>query len=146
MSFSIPIILDGLLALMLAATIVCCSILYRRLVVIRQSQADMRSIITDFNSATERAQTGLLSLKTTGAELTQIMEEKINEAKALNDDLSYLTELGAKMADRLDRSIGNSESSAGISSLTKKKQIKISDTKTRSKSELALMAALERSR
>lgn len=146
MIFSIPIILDGILALMLAATIFCCSILFQRLVVIRKSQSEMRSVIADFNSATERAQTGLLSLKTTGTELTQSMEEKINEAKALNDDLRFLTEAGSRMADRLDKIVGNTESSEGITLYTKNKQIKSDNFKARSKSELALMAALEQSR
>ena len=146
MIFSIPIILDGILALMLAATIFCCSILFQRLVVIRKSQSEMRSVIADFNSATERAQTGLLSLKTTGTELTQSMEEKINEAKALNNDLRFLTEAGSRMADRLDKIVGNTESSEGITLYTKNKQIKSDNFKARSKSELALMAALEQSR
>tara|TARA_Y100000590_G_scaffold456263_3_gene606515 strand:- start:2047 stop:2487 length:441 start_codon:yes stop_codon:yes gene_type:complete len=146
MIFSIPIILDGILALMLAATIFCCSILFQRLVVIRKSQSDMRSVIADFNSATERAQTGLLSLKTSGKELTQSMEEKINEAKALNDDLRFLTEVGSRMADRLDKIVGNTESSEGITLLANKKQVNNDHSKARSESELALMAALEQSR
>ena len=50
------------------------------------------------------------------------------------------------MADRLDKIVGNTESSEGITLYTKNKQIKSDNFKARSKSELALMAALEQSR
>ena len=152
MTLSIPLVLDGFLALMLIVTIACCIVLYRRLLLIRKSDSEMRSVISDFTVATERAQTGLLSLKTTGMDLTHAMQEKISEAKALNDDLRFMTDLGIKVADRLDRVLGDSQGGANLQSMPDKEFMFDNDSKInldktrRSETERELMVALQRSR
>lgn len=152
MTFSIPLVLDGILALMLVVTIFYCVILYRRLAEIRKSDQAMNRLVKDFNAATERAQVGVLSLKTSCKDLGQTMQEKIDEAKLLRDDLGFLTDTGGGLADRLDDLLGNGRIAAGTNwhptantNVIKTEQPNAAKL-SQSESELELIAALQRSR
>jgi hypothetical protein len=62
----------------------------------------MKKLMSEFTSATERAQAGLLSIKSTGGELSRALSERIDEARALKGDLLYVTQAAQALADRLD--------------------------------------------
>ena len=152
MIFSIPLLLDGILALMLAITIFYCVVLYRRLAEIRSSDEAMNRLVKDFNAATERAQIGLLSLKTSCKDLGQATQERIDEARLLKDDLEFMTETGGNLADRLDDLLGNGRIAADEKwrastdvELIKSKEPNVAGL-PQSESELELIAALQRSR
>lgn len=101
---ALPVLLDGAVAVLLLITIGYCVVLYARLNEVRRSNATMKKLISEFTSATERAQAGLLSIKSTGSELSNALSERIDEARALKGDLVYVTRAAQNLAERLDGS------------------------------------------
>lgn len=98
----LPVLIDGAVAVLLLITIGYCVVLYARLNEVRRSNATMKKLMSEFTSATERAQAGLLSIKSTGSELSRALSERIDEARALKGDLLYVTQAAQALADRLD--------------------------------------------
>ena len=80
---SFPLVLDATVAVLLAITIGYCVVLYWRLNQLRRSQGEMSSVMEGFGAATERAQTGLLTLKMAGAELSSALQDRIDQARTL---------------------------------------------------------------
>jgi hypothetical protein len=100
------LLLEGLLAVLLVATIAYAAMLDRRLRTLRQSRDEMQALLASFTAATAHAQAGLLSLRETSQAASQEMQGDIERAKALRDDLSFLVDRGNSLADRLESGIG----------------------------------------
>ena len=98
----LPVLLDGAVAALLLITIGYCVVLYARLNEVRKSNTVMTSLMAEFSSATERAQACLLSIKSTGSELSNALAEGIDEARTLKGDLVYATQAAQSLAERLD--------------------------------------------
>ncbi len=143
---SFPLALDVVVAVLLAVTIGYCVVLYRRLNQLRASQGEMSSAVKGFGAATERAQAGLLTLKTTGTELSGVLQERIDEARALNDDLSVLTDSGNRLADRLDDSLREIRTQVDIHAAELKGGEGAGSEALDSESERDLMEALRQAR
>lgn len=148
----LPVLLDGAVAILLLITIGYCVVLYARLNEVRRSNATMKKLMTEFTSATERAQAGLLSIKSTGSELSNALSERIDEARALKGDLVYVTQAAQSLAERLDASID--ERSRPTEAAPKRSAPKPKRTattgkaiaRTASESERQLMVALQQAR
>lgn len=111
------VILDIVIAVMLVVTIGYSVVLYRRLGVLRSSQTDMDALVRNFAGSIERAQTGLLTLKTAGTELSSALAERTDAARAVNDDLGFLTNSAERLADRLDALVGEGRAQVGAGAL-----------------------------
>lgn len=99
------VLLDGLLAVLLVATILYAAILNRRLTHLRQGREELRTLIVEFTSATDRAHSGMESLRQASEISGGELKECVDRAQALRDDLSFLLERGTKVADRLVGSV-----------------------------------------
>jgi hypothetical protein len=95
------LLIDLLLAGLLVATIVYAVILNRRLGAFRQGKEELRALIVEFNAATERARVGMDELREASEGMGQSLHATLGEARALRDDLGFLVERGAVVADRL---------------------------------------------
>tara|TARA_Y100001936_G_C15663310_1_gene452372 strand:- start:123 stop:557 length:435 start_codon:yes stop_codon:yes gene_type:complete len=93
--------LDLVLIISLFITIFCCLFLYRKLQEIRKSENEIRKIISEFTSATERANTSLLTLKKSSSDLTGFMQDKILEAKSVIEELKFLNDQGVSISKKL---------------------------------------------
>jgi hypothetical protein len=100
------LLLEGLLAVLLVATIAYSVMLDRRLRTLRQSRDEMQALLASFTAATAHAQAGLIALRETGQTTTRDLQGDIERAKALRDDLSFLVDRGNGLADRLEGGIG----------------------------------------
>ena len=108
------LILDIVIAVMLVVTIGYSVVLYRRLGVLRRSHEDMEKLVRKFAYSIERAQTGLLTLKTASAELSSVLVERTEAARAVSDDLGFLTTSADRLADRLDALVGEGRAQASV--------------------------------
>ena len=104
MIISYSFVLDMILISSLFITIFCCLFLYNKLREIRKSENEIRKIVSEFTAATERANTSLLTLKSSSSDLTNFMQDKILEAKSVIDDLKFLNEQGSKISNKYDNS------------------------------------------
>ena len=100
---SLGLVLDGVVAALLVATIAYCAILHRRLVALRGSTSDMHRLMADFAKATERAERGIAELGRLGVEVGETLQARTSAARGLGDELQIMTEAGSRLADRLEQ-------------------------------------------
>ena len=102
MTFSL--VLDILIAVLLVVTISYAMVLNRRLYSLRKDKAQLEKLAASFGEATLKAGQGTMVLKSaTGA-----LQECIDKAEILRDDLQYLIDRGASSADRLETVVRSS--------------------------------------
>lgn len=104
MEFSL--IFDALIAVLLVATIGYAAVLNRKLGVLRDAKSEMEALIASFSEATERAGSGVESLKQEAGRSGEALQRKVETARGLVDDLGFLIENGTRLAERLDGGIG----------------------------------------
>ena len=97
------LVLDGLVALLMFATIVFCFRLNRRLASFRGVQAEMKGLVSSFVAATERAELGVARLRAAAEDSGDTLQERLEGARAVADELAFLSESCARLAERLER-------------------------------------------
>jgi len=95
--------LELVLTLLLAATLVYCIVLERRLAVVRSGQDGLKSMIAQLNSAIAGAGASLRALKAAAGEAAETLDDRLARARALADELSVLSTSGERIAQRFDR-------------------------------------------
>jgi hypothetical protein len=102
---SLMLILDGLIVILLIATIVYAVILNQKLNLLRKNKDDLSRMIANFNEATVRAESSIPRLRKAADEARQALQEKVEKAQQLRDDLAFMIERGDSMANRLESSV-----------------------------------------
>ncbi|PCJ71788.1 MAG: hypothetical protein COA62_04260 [Rhodobiaceae bacterium] len=97
------LILDALVAILLAATIFYCAMLDRRLKALRSGQDGFKAIIDQLNTATARAEMSIGQLKQASGEAGSGIIEQHEKARAVADELSVMIASGNNLADRLSQ-------------------------------------------
>lgn len=93
--------IDLLLAILLIICIGAMAVLNRRLSALRHDRADLERLTESFGEATGRADQGIAGLKAVASSL----DDKIAQARTLIDDLEFLMDRGAPLADRLENAV-----------------------------------------
>jgi chromosome segregation ATPase len=93
---------DLVLAALLVATIVFAARLNNRLVVLRADRDRLHELIAGLQQATRAAEEGVRGLKLSAAESGRDLQNAVDRAGALRDDLAFLVERGSALADRLE--------------------------------------------
>jgi hypothetical protein len=102
---SLMLILDGLIVILLIATIAYAVILNQKLNLLRKNKDDLSRMIANFNEATVRAESSIPRLRKAADEARQALQEKVEKAQQLRDDLAFMIERGDSMANRLESSV-----------------------------------------
>lgn len=102
------LILDLLVAALLAVTIGFAVVLNKRLGKLRQDKKSLEKLAVTFGESTLRAEEGVETLKQT----TEILQERLEKSQALKDDLAFLIERGDRTADNLENLIRATRDSA----------------------------------
>lgn len=107
------ILADGLVAILLIATLVYVRQLSTRLETIRSGRAEFEKQFADFARITDQASSHLHHFKATADNSLTDLQARIERAQGLGaefgrlgDDLKLLTERAVSAADRLDASVG----------------------------------------
>lgn len=98
-------VLDGLIVLLLVLTVGFAFVLNRRLATLRRAQGEFRELLSGFNEATERAQTGVFQLKAAAGEVGGKLRDSVEKARRAGDELSIMIDAGNRLAERLDSGI-----------------------------------------
>ena len=111
---NLEIWLDGLVAILLVITVIYCLVLNHRLSALRGNQAEMRKLLEDFGRATQAAESSIAHLKVASDHIGGALDERMTKAQALTDELSSITQSGARLADRIESGlVGRPTQSAG---------------------------------
>jgi len=121
------ILLDGLLVVLLIATIIYAIILDRRLRVFRQARDEMQVLLASFTAATVQAQTSMTLLRDTSQTTSADLKDQFERGKALRDDLAFLLDRGASLADRLENGISVARVSAKATDSRGKPDMRLAD-------------------
>lgn len=96
------LILEGIVAVLLVATIAFCVLLNARLRALRLSQAEFGRLAAGLAESTAHAETAIMGLKATAEKVGGSLQRRVDKAMRLNEDLAFLTERGDELADRLE--------------------------------------------
>jgi phage shock protein A len=97
LTFAVELILMGLLA----ATLVYCILLERRLAALRAGQDGLKETIGELNGAIAAAGSSMRALKAAASETSALLDEKLARATSLIDELSVITSSGERIAERI---------------------------------------------
>lgn len=97
------IILDGLVLVFLGATIVFAARLSIHLRNFRDSRKDLERLIGDLSGQILKAEKSIETLKSSARDVSRELQQQLDEARAMGDDLEIMTRGANNMADRLDK-------------------------------------------
>jgi hypothetical protein len=95
------LLLEGIVAILLAATIGYCATLDRKLREMRSGQDGLRDLIQDLGVATAQASDAIVKLREASEATGQSLGEQVKRGRALADELTLIVEAGNRIADRL---------------------------------------------
>lgn len=102
------LVLDVMVAALLAVTIIYAWILNQRLSQLRRNRDDLAKVVSSFNDATARAEAGIPKLRKAAEDSGQALQERVEKAQSLRDDLAFMIERADAMADRLEHAVRSS--------------------------------------
>jgi len=94
----LPMLLESVVAVLLAVTLCYCVVLERRMRAFRNDQAALVQLIAELDSATGRAERAVLGLSATTREAEEGLEQKIGEARNLTRSLAMMARAGSRHA------------------------------------------------
>ncbi len=103
---ALPLIVEIVLVGLLAATLVYCALLERKLSALRKGQDGLKRIIADLNAAIGNAGASMLQLKAAAAGTAETLDDRLARARGLADELSLLTASGERIAQRIESGAG----------------------------------------
>ena len=98
-------LLEGALSLLLAVTMFHAIRLERALGVLKRDRAVLEGLVAGFNESTRQAQAGVENLRAASEGAGRQIARQIEQAQRLRDDLSFLSDRGEKLAERLESGV-----------------------------------------
>ncbi|EKV26697.1 hypothetical protein C882_2206 [Caenispirillum salinarum AK4] len=99
------LILDIIVVLLLIPTIVFAVMLNNRLSVLRKNRDELARLIGQFNEATVRAESGIPRLRKAAEDAGKGLQDRVERANALRDDLAFLCERADETATALEQTL-----------------------------------------
>jgi hypothetical protein len=99
------IVLDLLLIGLLGAVLAYAVVLNKRLGQLRSNKDELARVINAFNEATQRAEASIPRLRKAADEIKNQLEDRIEKAVSLKDDLAFMIDRSDSMANRLESSV-----------------------------------------
>jgi hypothetical protein len=99
------IVLDLIVSILLIATIGYAVMLNQRLTQLRKNRDDLAKIIVSFNEATVRAESSIPKLRKAAEDAGHTLQERVEKAQSLRDDLAFMIERADTMANRLENGV-----------------------------------------
>jgi hypothetical protein len=107
------VVLDLIVSVLLIATISYAWMLNQRLSSLRKNRDDLAKTIAAFNEATLRAESSIPKLRKAAEESGQTLQERVEKAQSLRDDLAFMIERADTMANRLENAVRSARTDGG---------------------------------
>lgn len=101
MGLEMSLMLEALVAALLVATIVYAAILNRKLGRLRADRAELEAQIARFVDCTHRAEASIKHLKAVSEEAGRSLQQPIDRAMAVRDELVFMIERGDTLSEKL---------------------------------------------
>ena len=101
MHLSASVFVELTLIALLAATLVYCALLERKLSALRKGQDGLKATIGELNATIISASASMRALRASASEAAATLDDRITNARGLADELSLLTASGERIADRI---------------------------------------------
>ena len=98
-------LLELVLVLLLGTTLFHAVRLERALGVLKRDRAVLEGLVESFNESTRQAESGIEHLRSAADGAGRQMTRQIEQCQRLRDDLSFLSERGEKLAERVENSV-----------------------------------------
>jgi hypothetical protein len=105
-------LLDLVVAGLLAVTIAYAMLLSRRLGALRNDKQQLEALVQSLDASSMRANAGIAALKDAAEEIGRTLQQKIEQGQGLRNDLNYIVDLGGGIADRLEIAIRSTREEA----------------------------------
>ncbi|MBQ8465808.1 MAG: hypothetical protein IJ545_07360 [Alphaproteobacteria bacterium] len=144
---SFELVINLLIIALLIPTIIYAYRLNKNLTILRENQSSLSRLISSLNEATVKAESSIPKLRNVTEQSSQNLQDVVESAKSLKDDLTFINERADNLADRLEnvihdgRQIKNDISAEEIS-LDKKSRFSDTPADDRSAAEMELLKAL----
>jgi hypothetical protein len=99
------VLMDLVVAGLLVAAIVYCVLLNRRLGALRADKGKLEEAIHGLHQVSLRAESGVAALRGAAEDIGRQLQEKIELAQSLREDLAYMIDRSGGVADRLEGAI-----------------------------------------
>ncbi len=134
---TLGLILDGVMVVLLALTIISVWVLAGRLKYLRDSRREFEKMIQQFDEATKRADVGIKGLQQAASKTGEGLQQQLDRARSLRDELSIMIESADSLARRLEAA-----SSSGKPAPETSKPADTGRADPRSKAEMDLLRAM----
>jgi hypothetical protein len=101
---TLPVVIEGIVALLLLVTLAFCILLERRLRSFRAGEASLRALVAELAVSTGRAEEAVRGLGETTRQAEAALDHRIGEARALVNQLAFVSRDGAGPHGRRSRS------------------------------------------
>ncbi|MBU0800991.1 MAG: hypothetical protein KKA05_08285 [Alphaproteobacteria bacterium] len=103
MTITLPLILDGIIVLLLVATILFAARLSVHLQAFRSNRAELENLVKTLADQIAQADRAVAGMRESAREGGRDLQERINEARALTEELQFMNETGNNLAGRLEK-------------------------------------------
>ncbi len=95
-------VIDGVMVVLLALVLVSTLMLNSRLKYLRDSRRDFEAMVKQFDEASKRADAGIKALQQAASKSGEGLQDQLNRARTLRDELSIMIESADSLARRLE--------------------------------------------
>ena len=103
MSITLPLILDGLILVLLGGTIFFAARLSVHLKTFRSNRAQLEQLVKELAEQIAQADRAVAGMREAAREGGRDLQQRINEARALSEELQFMNETGNNLAGRLEK-------------------------------------------
>ena len=104
----LSILVNGIMAVLLFATIIYCTRLNNRIRILQDSKSELARIIREFNESTERATQSIQEIHAATDRISDNIQHKIDKANFIVTDLDLMIEKGQRLTGNTPMARGES--------------------------------------
>lgn len=109
-------LINAVIIVLLAITIGYCWLLNRRIKVLQDSRGELAQLLKHFDDSTQRASESIVALQGASKKIGDNIQNRIDKANYLLDDLSFMIEKGNKIANQMEASFAVGRAQQRVSS------------------------------
>ena len=94
-------LIDGILIILLVATICCAVSLSRRLSSLRSDKQNLEKLMSEFHDISEKADKSLTGIRATAEEVSRELAEANAKSRSMRDELAFLVERADRLAEKI---------------------------------------------